>query len=121
MPGDPSNIMTGDHLADTIRTVTGAMRGASALQLAALDRLTAHVRATEALTAAHRPSAVELRVARDSASAARVDAEIAYRRASRDHADAAERALRGAVDREARANEALAAEEARAGLTQRER
>ena len=111
---DPSDIMTVDRLADTIRTVTGAMRGASALQLAALDRLLAHVRATDALVASRRPSAVELRVARDSASAARVDAEIAYRRASRDHADAAERALRGARDREARANEALAVEEARA-------
>ena len=106
---DTTDIMTGARLADTIRTVTGAMRGASALQLAALDRLTAHVRATDALTAAHRATAVELRVARDSASSARVDAEIAYRRASRDHADAAERVLRGASDREARANEALAA------------
>lgn len=38
-----------------------------------------------------------------------MDAEIAYRRASRDHADAAERVLRGAVEREAHANEALAA------------
>lgn len=49
---DPPDIMTGDRLADTIRTVHGAMRGASPLQLAALDRLLAHVRATEALTVA---------------------------------------------------------------------
>lgn len=54
MSDDPIDIMTGARLADTIRTVTGAMRGASALQLAALDRLLAHVRATEAELAAWR-------------------------------------------------------------------
>ena len=106
--------MTGDRLADTIRTVTGAMRGASTLQVAALDRLLAHVRATEAIAAARRPSAVELRVARDSASAARVDAMIAYRRASMDGLASAKAKLDAAREREARANDALAAEEARA-------